>query len=582
MRRFFVWIICIGSGLAVFAEPFYVRINGSRDVPATNTGVQDYQGRTQYAAMNVQLAQNDKITCYDAGYGAAWNIGVIDPYGAYTNFSTGSSALTCNVAGTYDIYIKMKMNDDMWFIQSSDGTTPEPYTPQDYDTAVPSECEDVMLQAFYWDSPWDKEYGNTRWTTLTGQADEISSYFSLVWLPPSSEPKSAGLGYIAQCYSNQNSSLGSDWELRTLLSTLHAKGTKVIADIVINHCGNENTWCNFKKLDFGQYGYFEPQSSWITSDDEGGCNPSGNADDGQHEANYGAARDWDHTNTNVQNMCKAYTQWMKNVMLYDGFRYDYCGGYHTKHINAYNTAAKPYFSVMEYWYGEAAHLKSRIDDAGKNSLAFDFALKYNTFRDGIFKKSYTKCLNGGLRGKGYAKYAVTFIDNHDTFNRGGDNEPNGKGDGSSINDKSLMMRCHTYLLSMPGVPCVFYPHWIKYKSEIKKMIDARRAVGIHSESTVVETAGTAWYRATITGKKGTIKLMLGTAAADETPAGYTLVIKDSDYAMYYKLGNVTALESQNIPALDRTQPVYNLLGQRVDADYTGIVIHNGHTYIINQ
>jgi alpha-amylase len=234
---------------------------------------------------------------------------------------------------------------------------------------------------------------------------------------------------------------------------------------------------------------------------------------------------------------------------------------------------------MEYWYGEATHLKSRIDDAGKNSLAFDFALKYNTFRDGIFKKSYTKCLNGGLRGKGYAKYAVTFIDNHDTFNRGGDNEPNGKGDGSSINDKSLMMRCHTYLLSMPGVPCIFYPHWIQYKTEIKKMIDARRAVGIHSESTVVETAGTAWYRATITGKKGTIKLMLGTAAADEAPAGYTLVIKDSDYAMYYKLGNVTALESQNVPALDRTQPVYNLLGQRVDADYKGIVIQNGHTYI---
>jgi alpha-amylase len=522
------------SGLALMAEPFYVRINGSRDVAAVNTGVQDYQGRTQYAAYNVSLAKNDKLTCYDGGQNVAWNIGVIDPYGAYQNFSTGSAALTCNVAGTYDVFIKMKMNDDMWYIALSDGETPTPITPQDYDTAVPSESEDIMLQSFYWDSQNDNGYGNTRWTTLTGQASEIGSYFSLVWLPPSAE-SNGGLGYIAKCYSNQNSSLGSEQELRSLINALHTKGTRVLADIVINHCGNKSSWCDFNSLNFGTYGSFDPQSTWITSDDEaqGKCNLGANADDGQHEANYGAARDWDHKNANVQNMCKAYTKWMKNVMLYDGFRYDYCGGFHTKHINEYNTASKPYFSVMEYWYGDATHLKARIDDAGKNTLTFDFALKYNAFRDGIYSKSYTKCKSAGLRGKGYAKYAVTFIDNHDTFNRQNGNEVNGQGDGSSINDKSLMMRCNAYLLSMPGVPCVFYPHWVKYKAEIKKMIDARRAAGIHSESTVEESAESGWYRATIHGKHGAVKLMLGSAASDEQPAGYTTAIKGSDYAMYY-------------------------------------------------
>ena len=108
MRRFLLIIGCMWSGLAIMAEPFYVRINGSRDVAAVNTGVQDFQGRTQYAAYNVSLAKNDKVTCYDAGSGAAWNIGVIDPYGAYQNFATGSDALTCNVAGTYNVFIKMK------------------------------------------------------------------------------------------------------------------------------------------------------------------------------------------------------------------------------------------------------------------------------------------------------------------------------------------------------------------------------------------------------------------------------------------------------------------------------------------
>ena len=532
MRRFFVLIVCVWSGLALMAEPFYVRINGSRDVAAVNTGAQDYQGRKQYAAYNVTLAKNDKLTCYDAGSGSAWNIGVIDQYGAYANFTTASDALICNVAGTYNIFIKMKMNDDMWYIEAAGGDTP-PVTPQDYDTAVPSECEDVMLQGFYWDSYQDKGYGDTRWTTLTGQATEIASSFSLIWLPPSAE-SNGGLGYIAKCYSNQNCSLGSESELRALIGALHNKGTRVIADIVINHCGNRSSWCDFNSLNFGTYGSFSPSSSWVTSDDEGNCNTTANKDDGQHEANYGAARDWDHKNTSVQNMCKAYTKWMKNVMLYDGFRYDYCGGYHTSHIDAYNSASKPYFSVMEYWYGDAAHLKSRIDDAGKNTLTFDFALKYNTLRDGIFKKSYTKCLKGGLRGKGYSKYAVTFIDNHDTFARGTDNEDvANKRDGSSVNDKSLMMRCNAYILSMPGVPCVFWPHWIKYKTEIKKMIDARRAAGVHSESTVEESAGSDWYRATVYGKHGNIKLMLGTAAEDAQPSGYTVVVKGTDYAMYY-------------------------------------------------
>ena len=98
------------------AEPFYVRINGSKDVAAVNTGVKDFQDRTQYAAYNVALQAGDKLTCYDAGSGSAWNINALDPYGAYANFATGSDALHCNVAGTYNIFIKMKMNDDIWYI----------------------------------------------------------------------------------------------------------------------------------------------------------------------------------------------------------------------------------------------------------------------------------------------------------------------------------------------------------------------------------------------------------------------------------------------------------------------------------
>ena len=56
---------------------------------------------------------------------------------------------------------------------------------------VPANCEDVMYQAFYWDS-----YSESQWTTLNGQADELSSYFNLIWLPVSG--KSSWMGYMPQ------------------------------------------------------------------------------------------------------------------------------------------------------------------------------------------------------------------------------------------------------------------------------------------------------------------------------------------------------------------------------------------------
>ena len=62
---------------------------------------------------------------------------------------------------------------------------------------------------------------------------------------------------------------------------------------------------------------------------------------------------------------------------------------------------------------------------------------------------------------------------------------------------------------------------------------------------MTEEAGTKWYRATVHGKRGNIKLMLGTAASDEQPNGYTLVIKGTDYAMYY---NETPEANENISA----------------------------------
>lgn len=416
----------------------------------------------------------------------------------------------------------------------------EPITPTDYTKAVPDQCGDIMLQAFYWDSDQNKGFGDTKWQTLTSQVAEIGKYFSLVWLPPSAAPSPGGI-YIPSNYSIQSSSkFGKKSNLEELIAKLHANGVRVVADIVINHCGNANNPCDYNELDFGTYGYFKPQSNWMTANDEGvtkyGCSGGKNTDDGQNgnDANYGDARDWDHKNEDVQKMCRAYLQWMKNVIKYDGFRFDFAGGFHTSHLNDYNSASKPYFSVMEYWNGDAGHLKSRIDDANKNTLAFDFPNRYKAFKDGIAKGNYSNCQGSGLRGQGYSKYAVTFIDNHDTFQRTNtESDILNTTNGSSINNQSVILQCNAYILALPGVPCVFWPHWVQYKSDIQSMITARRMAGIHSESTMQEEAGSGYYRATVQGKYGSVKLMLGSAANDAAPSGYTQAVKGNGYAVYY-------------------------------------------------
>ncbi|MBQ9144439.1 MAG: starch-binding protein, partial [Paludibacteraceae bacterium] len=77
-------------------------------------------------------------------------------------------------------------------------------------------------------------------------------------------------------------------------------------------------------------------------------------------------------------------------------------------------------------------------------------------------------------------------------------------------------------------------HWVKYKDAIGKMVLARKAAGVHSESQVNDEAGSGYYKSTITGKRGSIRLLLGpNSGFNTTPAGYTLAYKGGNFAMYY-------------------------------------------------
>ena len=415
---------------------------------------------------------------------------------------------------------------------------------------VPAECEDVMLQAFYWDSyktktSTDSKFGRTKWIDLLKDTASINANFDVVWFPPSAGPTGCGVGYSARQYSNQESDWGTKTALNNLITALHKGNTKVLADVVLNHRGNLTSWCNFWTDYFGSYGTFTLTQKHIVSNDEGFTNTSStcygaaSSDRGAYDTgdNFDGARDLDHAAEYVQNWSKAYTQWLLNTMKYDGFRYDMTLGFHGTYLKMYNEAAQPYMSVSELW-SSIDRQKQHLQETDSNTMIFDFPNKYSL--KGIVNDSYGKLnknkVYDGLRKHGLERYSVTFIDNHDTFDRGttyGDNQFSKSTDLTNATNKNHILQASAYILMMPGVPCVFYPHWVSYKDDINELIAVRKRAGIHSESEVIsEESGSYKYSATVQGHRGQVVLRLGKNRSMEVPEGFELAVEGGDRGLY--------------------------------------------------
>ena len=597
MKKIFTFFAAALMTLSVSAASYGILVNGKMYFAGDAAG--EFEGFQQYLA-HVNVKSGDYCQLYDADNKAAWVVD-LNTY-SEAGFTRNGDKYEVTVTGCYDFYIKLKYEQDELYIGNGsncgDGVDITQEDPQpSYGGAAPAQCPDVVLQAFYWDSYQDPTktgsttavYGRTKWIDHLNakngtSAEEIGQWFDLIWLPPMSKA-TGGTGYHPVNYSNLDSDWGTKTKLTELINVLHQNGARVVADIVINHADAKQGWCNFDTYNFGEYGTFSPDGSYICSTDEmntssaaGACKGSatGNPDDGYgDEANYAASRDWDHTNPNVQAMFKAYLKWLRNVVKVDGFRYDYCKGFNNSHINDYNTASKPYFSVMEFWDGNTETLKYHLNEAGWNTLTFDFAMKYTAFNNGIASDNYCSLKGAGLPGAGSARYAVTFLDSHDSFLRDG-NEFCGEGNSMTV-CRDKIMQCYAYLLSMPGVPLVFYPHWVTFKDEIKPLINARYKTGVHSESSVSDECGNGYYKATITGKNGEIRLLVGpNSGYNSTPSGYTLAGKGNNYGVYYK--TTSARGDKNTERTDRTQGVEEITdnGLQVTGEK---FIENGQLYI---
>lgn len=398
----------------------------------------------------------------------------------------------------------------------------------------PANYEGVMLQGFYWDS-----YSDTKWTTLQSQADELSKYFDLIWIPNSGQCGGYNnMGYMPQYwFTNHNSSFGTEAQLLSMIQTFKSKGTGIIADVVINHRNGVTSWCDFPKENWNGTDWYIGMDGICKNDEAAynGFNCTGNYDTGD---NFDGCRDLDHTNANVQNNCKNYCKCLLEKYGYTGFRLDMVKGYGGQYTKIYNNYAKPAFCVGEYWDGSYDAVANWINATGKSSAAFDFPCKYqlNKAMNGgqnltelVWKANGTTNQPAGMIHFGYQQFAVTFVDNHDTYR-----------DGSKFTGNVLA--ANAFILCSPGTPCVFLPHYKANKAAIQKMILARKAAGISNTSSVnVLQSSSNCYMAEIQGSKGKLVVKIGSAMV--SPNGYSdsqIVTSGTDYCIWstVKVGDV--------------------------------------------
>lgn len=409
----------------------------------------------------------------------------------------------------------------------------------------------VMLQGFSWDS-----YNESQWKVLEKQADELKGYIDLVWLPQSGKcmETTQVMGYMPYYYFNQNSSFGTEAELRSLITKFKAAGIGAIADVVINHRNTEG-WYTFPAETYKGVTY-QMQSTDICKNDDGGTTATQAATNGvslsqniDEGTDFGGCRDIDHKSENVQKVIKAYLKYLKDDLGYTGFRYDMVKGFDGSHVADYNDATGVEYSVGEYWDGNDK-IESWINRTNKKSAAFDFQFRYNV-RDAVNGAANGKVatssdwskLNSNdnlMHDANYRRYAVTFVENHDTQKRSE----------SEQNDplRKDTIAANAYMLAMPGTPCIFQPHWRDYKPELKEMIAARKYAGITNMSNYAnKQSKKTLYVNEVTGTKHKLLVAVGNDAAGYVgETGYTKILSGYHYA--YFLSNDAETSWTDVPS----------------------------------
>ncbi len=382
-------------------------------------------------------------------------------------------------------------------------------------TAVPSHAEtgdEVMLQGFHWNA----YQGGSWYNTLSGSANDIAnSGIDIVWFPPPSRTAD-NAGYLPNEWYNMSSKYGNQGSLKGAIDALHGNGVFCVADIVINHRVGTTNWADFTNPSF-------PDNNRAIAAGDEYCCETGAADTGE---SYGAARDLDHTWSPVRDEIKSWLTWLESSTIgFDGWRYDMVKGFGAGYVKEYNDATGPYISIGEYFDYNRQSVINWINGTQGASRAFDFPTRDILYRATSYGE-YWRLRDGdgnpgGLIGW-WPQKAVTFIENHDTEEARG-------GEYTAPFPSGNSMQGYAYILTHPGIPCIFWHDWNEFRSELNTLIGIREGQGITDSSTVdIQVADSSKYAA-IVNSNTAIKI----GGGSWSPTGdWTLAASGSNYAVW--------------------------------------------------
>lgn len=386
---------------------------------------------------------------------------------------------------------------------------------------------DILLQGFHWHSHDAARNGKPWWVILKECAPAIKAAgFTWVWFPPCSDSL-APEGYMPRRWFAFDSAYGTEVQLRAAIDAL-APETRALADVVINHRVGLTGLTDFADPSFGPTP--EDNLKAIVGDDPTGQG-KGRFDTGEHEL---SSRDLDHANLDVQEKVQEYLARLLDLG-FRGWRYDLVKGYDGMFVGQYNerSLAEGELSIGESFDGDAGKLLHWLEQTGDRSSIFDYPHRFALLH-AIHRDDY-----GGLRTghEGWAvppgvlgrkpEQAVTFLDNHDTEYRRGGNEHFGG------TDVAVGYAC---LLTHPGIPCVFWPHFFDWDAKTRETIAAlmklRQDAGVTSGSRVrIAAAEPQLYAAFV---DNALAVKLGSDLTWSPGAGWRLALSGDRFAVWRK------------------------------------------------
>jgi alpha-amylase len=389
---------------------------------------------------------------------------------------------------------------------------------------------DVLLQGFHWPAhAGAREHNGAKkpWYQIIAEnaAAIKAAGFTWVWFPPASDSL-APQGYIPRRWNLLDSAFGTEAELRNAIEAITP--VKAIADVVVNHrVGVATAGWDFADPAFPdnraavQRNYYYPSGAG-TCDRSEMCTPG---------------RPLDHANPDVRATVKHYLHRLKDVG-FRGWRYDMAKGLPGQCVAEYNAATAPEFSVGEFFDGDRQKVTNWIDGTAGRCAAFDFPTRFLLYQ-ACTSNDYA-CLRSVSAGRvvpagllGYwPSHAVTFVDNHDTEHRR-EEEHLRSNDGIHHFPDMTVAMAYAYVLTHPGVPCIYWPHyfdWNDYTGQrIARLIQVRKSAAIQAQSQVkIHEAKHGLYAASIEGR---VAVKLGTQSWLPGP-GWRLAVDGERFAVW--------------------------------------------------